>query len=70
MTEQQTELEATVELTCEPDGLSVHIAGAERLPAGTVITLSIVIGEGGSVVIPPAAVPAPEPARKRYIGGA
>lgn len=49
----------------EDEAVVLTIDGAARLPAGTVITLTVTVGPGGALsVAPPAAVPA-----KRYMNG-
>lgn len=49
----------------EDEAVLLTIDGAARLPAGTVITLTVTVGPGGALsVAPPAAVPA-----KRYMNG-
>ncbi len=54
-------------------GLSVHVYGAEKLPAGTVIAFTITIGAGGVPIATPATVEEPPPAEaqkpRRYING-
>jgi hypothetical protein len=52
----------------EDNAVVLTIDGAERLPSGTVITLSLTVGPGGEIAVaPPAAVPAEKP--RRYMNG-
>jgi hypothetical protein len=56
----------------DADAVTLTIAGVGALPQGSVITVSVVVGPDGPVVIPPAATPPAEPEptkKKRYING-
>ncbi len=59
-------------VTLDADAVTLTIAGVGALPQGSVITVSVVVGPDGPVVIPPAATPpaeAEQPKKKRYING-
>lgn len=59
-------------VTLDADAVTLTIAGVGALPQGSVITVSVVVGPDGPVVIPPAATPPAEPEqpkKKRYING-